>query len=153
MPLLSPSITTFQLFHKCNLELTANATEFSFLLLCMCSVTSVMSDSVISWTIAHQAPLSTGFSRQEYWSGLPAALRCGHSESRKREEQHRLFHNGISVDISLDKVSLLEKAEETGLALVLFCWVVADRGDAGMGARGSVTPIIFYDWFFFVICF
>ena len=23
------------------------------------------------WTIAPQAPLSTGFSRQEYWSGLP----------------------------------------------------------------------------------
>ena len=23
------------------------------------------------WTVAHQAPLSTGFSRQEYWSGLP----------------------------------------------------------------------------------
>ena len=26
---------------------------------------------VILWTVAHQAPLSTGFSRQEYWSGLP----------------------------------------------------------------------------------
>ena len=23
------------------------------------------------WTVAHQAPLSSGFSRQEYWSGLP----------------------------------------------------------------------------------
>ena len=23
------------------------------------------------WTVGHQAPLSTGFSRQEYWSGLP----------------------------------------------------------------------------------
>ena len=23
------------------------------------------------WTVAHQAPPSTGFSRQEYWSGLP----------------------------------------------------------------------------------
>ena len=23
------------------------------------------------WTEAHQAPLSMGFSRQEYWSGLP----------------------------------------------------------------------------------
>ena len=23
------------------------------------------------WTAAHQAPLSLGFSRQEYWSGLP----------------------------------------------------------------------------------
>ena len=24
-----------------------------------------------TWTVAHQAPLSMGFSRQEYWSGLP----------------------------------------------------------------------------------
>ena len=23
------------------------------------------------WTIVHQAPMSVGFSRQEYWSGLP----------------------------------------------------------------------------------
>ena len=23
------------------------------------------------WTVASQAPLSTGFSRQEYWSGFP----------------------------------------------------------------------------------
>ena len=34
-------------------------------------VTSVMSDSVILWTVAFQAPLSMGFSRQEYYSGLP----------------------------------------------------------------------------------
>ena len=27
--------------------------------------------TVISWTTAHQAPPSMGFSRQEYWSGLP----------------------------------------------------------------------------------
>ena len=27
----------------------------------------------ILWTIAHQAPLSMGFSRQEYWSGLPCS--------------------------------------------------------------------------------
>ena len=26
---------------------------------------------VISWTVAHQVPLPLGFSRQEYWSGLP----------------------------------------------------------------------------------
>ena len=25
---------------------------------------------VTPWTVAHQAPLSMGFSRQEYWSGL-----------------------------------------------------------------------------------
>ena len=27
--------------------------------------------SVTPWTVVHQAPLSMGFSRQEYWSGLP----------------------------------------------------------------------------------
>ena len=26
---------------------------------------------VTPWTVAHQAPLSMGFSRQEHWSGLP----------------------------------------------------------------------------------
>ena len=26
---------------------------------------------VTLWTVAHQAPLSMEFSRQEYWSGLP----------------------------------------------------------------------------------
>ena len=25
------------------------------------------------WTVAHLVPLSTGFSRQEYWSGLPCS--------------------------------------------------------------------------------
>ena len=36
-----------------------------------CSVTSVMSNPAISWTVTLQAPLSMGFSRQEHWSGLP----------------------------------------------------------------------------------
>ena len=26
---------------------------------------------VTPWTVAHQAPLSMGFSKQKYWSGLP----------------------------------------------------------------------------------
>ena len=30
-----------------------------------------MSDSATPWTVAYQAPLSMGFSRQEYWSELP----------------------------------------------------------------------------------
>ena len=39
--------------------------------------TGVLSDlsrvqlSATPWTVAHQAALSMGFSRQEYWSGLP----------------------------------------------------------------------------------
>ena len=40
--------------------------------LCVVS-SSVMADSANSWTVAHQAPLSVKFSRQEYWSWLPFA--------------------------------------------------------------------------------
>ena len=43
-----------------------------------CSVSSLkpkqdylISLTVTPWTVAHRAPLSMGFSRQEYWSGLP----------------------------------------------------------------------------------
>ena len=32
---------------------------------------SVLFDSATPWTVARQAPLSVGFSRQEFWSGLP----------------------------------------------------------------------------------
>ena len=35
---------------------------------------SVVSDSAVPWTVAHQAPLSMGFSRQEYWVGCHALL-------------------------------------------------------------------------------
>ena len=35
---------------------------------CVCSV---VSDSATPWSVTHQAPLSMGFSRQEYRSGLP----------------------------------------------------------------------------------
>ena len=37
----------------------------------VCSVASAVSDFVTLWTVAFQAPLSMGFSRQECWSGFP----------------------------------------------------------------------------------
>ena len=41
--------------------------------ICMCCVLNCFIRVrlyVKPWTVAHQAPLSMGFSRQEYWSGL-----------------------------------------------------------------------------------
>ena len=43
---------------------------------CVCVKVKVKSLSCVrlfatSWTVAHQAPPSMGFFRQEYWSGLP----------------------------------------------------------------------------------
>ena len=34
-------------------------------------VTKLYPTLAIPWTVAHQAPPSTGFPKQEYWRGLP----------------------------------------------------------------------------------
>ena len=46
---------------------------YSFVCVCVCvCVYSVMSNFFATpWTVVHQAPLSMGFPRPEYWSGLP----------------------------------------------------------------------------------
>ena len=41
-------------------------------MVCMCVLVTKLCPTVVTpWIVAHQAPLSMGFSRQEYWSGLP----------------------------------------------------------------------------------
>ena len=39
--------------------------------LCESKSRSVVSNSATQWAVARQAPPSLGFSRQEYWNGLP----------------------------------------------------------------------------------
>ena len=46
-------------------------TQWTVLLACLLRRFSHVQLWAILWTVAHQAPLSMGFSRQEYWSGLP----------------------------------------------------------------------------------
>ena len=67
-----------------------------------------MSDSATPWTVAYWAPLSMGFSRQEYWSGLPfpspenlpdpgidlGLLHC-------RQMLYHLSHKGSPVEVSV----------------------------------------------------
>ena len=46
---------------------------------------------VTPWTAAHQTPPSMGFSRQEYWSGVP--LPSPHTQLRPRLKQERGWEN------------------------------------------------------------
>ena len=51
-----------------------NASDFCVLILYPATEVQSLSCvrlSVTPWTVAHQALLSMGFSRQEYWSGVP----------------------------------------------------------------------------------
>ena len=43
----------------------------SFLCACVLSCFSHIQLFETAWTVVHQAPLFMGFSRQEYWIGLP----------------------------------------------------------------------------------
>ena len=44
------------------------------------------------WAVAHQAPPSIGFSRQEYWSGVPLpSPYVRHSTAKTRTDRHIIF--------------------------------------------------------------
>ena len=60
-------------FHLVNLGTRRFLPDHVSMCVSVCVSHLVMSDSVTQWTVAHQAPPSilSGFSRQEYWSGLP----------------------------------------------------------------------------------
>ena len=50
----------------------SNSAKLAFIIVYMCAlVLSFIQLFATPWTVAHQAPLSLGFSRQEYWNGLP----------------------------------------------------------------------------------
>ena len=61
------------------------------------------------WTIAHQAPLSMGFSRQEYWSGLPCPP------------------PGDLPDPGIDPISLLPLALAAGFFITSTTWEANGR--------------------------
>ena len=52
---------------------TKTVARGKFIMPCACMLHSFSHVRLFAtlWTIAYQAPLSMGFSRQEYWSGLP----------------------------------------------------------------------------------
>ena len=79
----------FKLYFQCTLltlEISCNSKRYIYLQVWLCSslVTKSCPTLVNTWTAAHQAPLSMGFSRQEYWSrwsfpssaDQPLALLC-----------------------------------------------------------------------------
>ena len=62
-----------------------------------CSVTQfTVSDSATLWTVAHQAPLSMGFPRQEYWSG---------KKKKKEEEWAATSSSGDLSDPGIEPMS------------------------------------------------
>ena len=71
------------------------------------------------WTAAYQAPPSMGFSRQEYWSGVPYT----------RQVDLQLWNEVTNFPLDAERSSLGERQ------FVLFCSKVWSKGRLGYGTR------------------
>ena len=85
------------------------------------------------WTVAHQAPLSMGFSREEYWSVLPFP------------PQRNLANPGIKprslASLALQTDSLLLSRYDM-LSMVKYGWLVGFLGQAVKMRREVELPQI-----------
>ena len=71
-PLPSPSLPAFNLSqHQSLFPASVSLTVISKFRMCLLSRFSHVQLFVTLWMVAGQAPVSMGYSRQEYWSGLP----------------------------------------------------------------------------------
>ena len=94
---------------------------------------------VTPWTVAHQTPLSMGFSRQEYWGGLPCSPSGDPPDSGLNRRLLSLLHWQV------DSLPLVppRKPEQfwytgkmTTSVLVVFCKVVQPTyGGSWSGGR------------------
>ena len=87
----------------------------------VCYVSQLCLTLLTPWTVAHQAPLSMGFSRQEYWSVLPCTL------------------PGDLPDWGIKPASL-------ALPQILYCWT---SGEAWLDGCLCLNQVISLSFFFF----
>ena len=95
---------------------------------------------VTLWTVAHQAPLSMGFSRQEYWSGLPYPPSRGSFQPRNQT-------HASCISCIAGKFFTAEPLGKAQLAppVVAKCWApgfqeAKRRGDS---RQQEITPVGF----------
>ena len=74
------------------------------------------------WTAAHQAPLSMGFPRQEYWSGLsfPSPPQWSHVHA-KVEKNEADMQKDTEMNGPLEKEKVRERMASDSPATLLSC--------------------------------
>ena len=89
---------------------------------------------VTSWTAAYQAPPSMGFSRQEYWSGVPlpsplygpsraqSGINCTGSQNRWGSQVAICCIHTGKIYVGMDEVGCCSGDEEFPDCLLLLFW-------------------------------
>ena len=75
--------------------------KYTYTCICACQLVSYVLPFATPWTVAHQTPLSMGFSRQEYWSRQPVpspgdlpSPRSNSGLLHCRQTLHHVSHQG-----------------------------------------------------------
>ena len=108
----------------------------------MCLVLSHFSHvrlSATPWTMARQAPLSMGFSRQEYWSGLPfpsPVIKYEVSEV-KLLIRVRLFCNPMDCSLPGSSIHGISQAR-------VLEWVAISFSISGIQGLQNLIPMYFF---------
>ena len=92
--------------------------------------------SVTLWTVARRAPLSMGFSRQEYWSGLPCFPLEDHLDPRIKPSNTRIY--GLGFFMVLEEKAM---APHSGTLAWKIPWAKEPGRLQSMGSRR-----VGYDW-------
>ena len=109
-------------------DCSSHSTNISWLATTSIKLCSATQSYGTLWTVAHQAPLSMGFFRQKYWSGLPFPSSGDHpTHSHKKmlctlttwylTFQNKVSWNKILVNLSLATPSSLLPAHSTHLQI------------------------------------
>ena len=77
------------------------------------------------WTAAYQAPLSMGFSRQEYWSGVPSPSLIALYESQQTGKFLKRWDYKITSSASLETCMQVKKQQ---LELDVEQWIGSKLG-------------------------
>ena len=114
---------------------------------------SVVSNSATPWTVAHQAPLSMEFSRQEHWSELPCLLQgifptqgWNLSILHFRWILYPLSHQKVKVKVVQSCPTLFDPMDDTVYGILqatILEWVAIpfSRGSSQHRDRTEVSPI------------
>ena len=78
------------------------------------------------WTVAHQAPPPMGFSRQEYWSGLP--LVTSKRASRQRQQMLPLLIYCFRMERALEQKLGADLWGDLGQTPLLYHSFLKNRG-------------------------
>ena len=119
-----------------------------------------MPDSATPWTVARQAPLSMGLSRQEHWSGVPLPslhlpakfYQLGWSTNQQSGELPSAVWVFSCVSEVGDCLSVVPTSGSCFQGLILACWQgVRGLAEQRVGATGLLggmisPPVVWISW-------